>query len=69
VAVRLKRDVFPKGELRGRVLGVVAVGLTFLRAVDAIEPNTSLGLQKPRLEGQGSLLVFNAPRENGFAIS
>jgi hypothetical protein len=37
VAVRLERDFFSKGEGRGRVLGVVAVGLAFLWAVDAVE--------------------------------
>ena len=37
VAVCLDGDFFPKGEGRGRVLGVVAEGLAFLRAVDAAE--------------------------------
>ena len=29
--VSLKGDLFPEGELRGRVLGVVAVGLALVR--------------------------------------
>ena len=37
VAVCLDGDVFPEGEFRGGVLGSLAVGLAFLRAVDATE--------------------------------
>ena len=31
VAVRLDGDLFPEGELRGRVLGLLAVGLALVR--------------------------------------
>jgi hypothetical protein len=37
VAVGLDRNVFTEGEVSGGVLGVVAVGLAFLRAVDSAE--------------------------------
>ena len=37
VTIGLDGDFFPKAEVRGGVLGVVAVGLAFLRAVDAAE--------------------------------
>ena len=40
VAVRLDGDFFPEGEGRGSVLGLLAVGLAFLRAVDAAETDT-----------------------------
>ena len=40
VAVRLDGDFFAKGEGRGGVLGALAVGLTFLGAVDAPETDT-----------------------------
>ena len=37
VTVSLDGDVLPKDEVRGGVLGIVAKGLAFLRAVDAVE--------------------------------
>ena len=37
MAVRLERDVFPEGEVRGRVLRSLAISLAILRAVDAAE--------------------------------
>jgi hypothetical protein len=33
--VRLDRDSFPEGELRGSLLGLLALGLAFLWAVDS----------------------------------
>jgi hypothetical protein len=35
----LKGNFFPEGEVRGGVLGFLAVGLAFLLAVDAVESN------------------------------
>jgi hypothetical protein len=40
LAVRLECDFFPEGEGRGGMLGVVAVCLALLRAVDAAEADT-----------------------------
>ena len=37
VTVSLDGDVLPKDEVRGGVLGIVAKGLAFFRAVDATE--------------------------------
>ena len=37
VTVSLDGDILPKDEVRGGVLGIVAKGLAFLRAVDATE--------------------------------
>ena len=51
MAVRLDGDFFPKGEGRGRVLGVVAVGLAFLRAVDAAEADAFRVLVVQDFEG------------------
>jgi hypothetical protein len=39
-AVGLKGDLFPKDKCRGGLLGALAVGLAFLRAVDAAEADT-----------------------------
>jgi hypothetical protein len=39
-AVRLEEDFFPKHHRGRRLLGLMAVRLTFLRAVDAAEPDT-----------------------------
>jgi hypothetical protein len=38
--VRLDRDVFPEGEVRGGVLGLLPISLAFLRAVDVPEADT-----------------------------
>ena len=40
LAVGLDRDFLPKGEVRGRVLGLLAVGLALLQAVDATRHGT-----------------------------
>ena len=40
LAVGLEDDISPEDERGRRLLGVVAVGLTFLRAVDAAEADT-----------------------------
>ena len=37
VAVGLDGDFFPKGKLKGSVLGVFAIGLTFFGTVDAVK--------------------------------
>jgi len=39
VTIDLDGGFFPKDEVRGGVLGVVAVGLTFLWTVDPVEPD------------------------------
>jgi len=41
VAVGFDGDFFPKGEVRGGVLGPLAVGLALLRAVDAVRSASS----------------------------
>jgi hypothetical protein len=41
----------PKGEVRGGVLGVVAVSLTFLRAVDTLQADTVSALVGQDFEG------------------
>ena len=51
LAVGLDGDLFPKGEGRGSVLGVVAVGLALLRAVDAAQTDTFMVLVVQDFDG------------------
>jgi hypothetical protein len=51
LAKGLKRDFPPKGEVRGRVLGSLAVGLTLLWAVNAAETDTFRTLVVQNFEG------------------
>jgi hypothetical protein len=51
VAVGLDCDFFAKGEVRGRLLGSLAVGLAFLRAVDPTETDTFMALVVQNFDG------------------
>jgi hypothetical protein len=50
-AMSLKRNFFPKGEIRSGVLGVVVKGLAFLRAIDPAEADAFRALVVQDFEG------------------
>ena len=61
--VRLERDLFPKGEFRGGLLGALAVSLAFFGTVDAVEADAFSLFVVENFYGVAVRDAHNLPRE------
>lgn len=63
-AVRLKRDLFPKGEVRSSLLGVVAERLPLLWTIDAVETDAFSMVTVQDLDG----VAVNYPNDSSGVV-